>query len=128
MQVNLGTGNLAGQMRQNEIKWHPLESGLLKLNTDAAIDARNQCVGLGMVIRDHSGSVIASGCQRIVVRFTPQVAEAMAIWRGKTFVKEKGLEPVVNESDDLGVVNMINSDLEVYAYIDLIIADIRHLL
>ncbi|KAK2655256.1 hypothetical protein Ddye_008308 [Dipteronia dyeriana] len=41
------------------------------------------------------------------------------------FVKESGLEPVLIESDALGVVNLISSETLVYADIGLIIMDIR---
>ncbi|KAK3224782.1 hypothetical protein Dsin_004644 [Dipteronia sinensis] len=51
--------------------------GQLKLNTDAAIDVVGRRTEIGVVIRDHSGFVMASSSQRIDVGYTvtPQLSQ-----------------------------------------------------
>ncbi|KAK3212813.1 hypothetical protein Dsin_017519 [Dipteronia sinensis] len=123
--ANSEAAKLVGRARPTGICWRPLEVGMLKLNTDVAIDVQNQRVGLGMVIRDDLGMVLAASTQKIRTYFSLPVAEAMTILRGTIFLKNSGLEPIVIESDALGVVQMINSATKVSADIGLIIEDIR---
>ncbi|KAK3230536.1 hypothetical protein Dsin_002417 [Dipteronia sinensis] len=82
------------------VKWQPLDFGLYKLNTDAAVDVSSLRVGM----------------------------EDLTTFHGLTFALDLGLISVVIESDDLEVVNLINSGDNVSAEIDLIIWDIRDLL
>ncbi|KAK3231558.1 hypothetical protein Dsin_003439 [Dipteronia sinensis] len=48
-------------------RWRPPDRGIYKLNTDAAVDEENSCVGLGMIIRDHLGRVMASSSQKVAM-------------------------------------------------------------
>ncbi|KAK3218996.1 hypothetical protein Dsin_012966 [Dipteronia sinensis] len=110
------------------VKWEAPRRGVFKLNTDAALDVRLLRTGLGMVIRDHTGFVMASWAQRLEANYSPLVAEAMAIFRGITFAVEAGLVPIVVESDALAVVNLINAGDQIHAEIGLVVCDIRNLL
>jgi hypothetical protein len=47
-------------------KWKPSISGRYKVNFDEAIFAETNEVGLGAIIRNHWGEVMASLCQRIL--------------------------------------------------------------
>ncbi|GLT53961.1 hypothetical protein SLA2020_271950 [Shorea laevis] len=62
-------------------KWSKPESGMVKANWDAAIDSQSQRMGIGMVLRDETGSVLAamSSCNPSVS--DPTVAEALALWK-----------------------------------------------
>ncbi|KAK3217644.1 hypothetical protein Dsin_011614 [Dipteronia sinensis] len=64
--------------------------------------------GVGLVIRDHCGTVVASSSQQVEAYFSPQIAEAVAILRCMIFAVDSGLVPAVIESDALGVVNFVN--------------------
>ncbi|KAK3222428.1 hypothetical protein Dsin_009453 [Dipteronia sinensis] len=86
------------------------------------------CVGLGMVVRDRFGAVKACSTQRIEARYSVSVAEALAILRGISFAIYCGYDHLIIESDALGVVNMINSGIEISADIGVIIEDIKCLL
>ncbi|KAK3218059.1 hypothetical protein Dsin_012029 [Dipteronia sinensis] len=55
--------------------------GRFKLNCNSAIDKLGRYVGVGIVIRDCDGYVVASSTQRIQATYNPQVAEAIAIYR-----------------------------------------------
>ncbi|KAK2652073.1 hypothetical protein Ddye_011929 [Dipteronia dyeriana] len=82
-------------------------SGRYKVNTDAAIDALGMLVGLGIVICDSDGFVMAAssadrGC------LYPQVVEAIAIYRGILLARETGIVPIEIESDAAVVVGWIS--------------------
>ncbi|KAK2642703.1 hypothetical protein Ddye_024466 [Dipteronia dyeriana] len=125
-QANYKATNMAEVEQSNRVvtrtvKWQPPNIVFYKLNTDAAFDVNSQRVGLGMIIRDHLGFVLGASAQTVVANFCPQIAEALAIFRGLTFVVESGLIPVVIESDALEVVNIINSSENVSPEIGLIV-------
>ncbi|KAK2646956.1 hypothetical protein Ddye_022151 [Dipteronia dyeriana] len=60
------------------------------------------------VIREYEGQVMGTSVQRLDAGYSPEIAEAVAILCGIVFAEESGLMPVVDESDTLGVVQMIN--------------------
>ncbi|KAK1581615.1 hypothetical protein Q3G72_007412 [Acer saccharum] len=90
-----------------------------------ALGVHSNMVGLGLIIRDHSGSVMASSAQGFESKLSPDVAEATGILRGINMAMESGLLPLVIESDAQHVVNLINSDISVSSDIGLVIYDIR---
>ncbi|KAK2656458.1 hypothetical protein Ddye_009510 [Dipteronia dyeriana] len=71
--------HLHGNQNPKLVVWKPPPSDFYKINTDVAIDVAGQMIGIGIVIRDVTGFVMASSSQRIIATFTPQVAEAMVI-------------------------------------------------
>ncbi|KAK2638612.1 hypothetical protein Ddye_026407 [Dipteronia dyeriana] len=106
-----------GQAPPNPVKWEPPREGLYKLNTYASLDVQSYWVGLGLVITDHSGFVMAANSQK-VEKYSPSVVEALAIYWGLKFVVDSGLVHVIVESDALKLVNYINSDLAVWSDCD----------
>ncbi|KAK3195597.1 hypothetical protein Dsin_026907 [Dipteronia sinensis] len=63
---------------------------------------REKCTGVGVVIRDHRGLVMASCSQQLDAIYSTQVAEAVALLRGIDFTMDTGLVPAMIESDGLG--------------------------
>ncbi|TXG48328.1 hypothetical protein EZV62_027622 [Acer yangbiense] len=61
----VGDGEPLVRAETNDTRWMlPLE-GFYKVNCDAAIDVRNQVVGVGLVIHNQQGFVMAVGAQRV---------------------------------------------------------------
>ncbi|KAK3204209.1 hypothetical protein Dsin_018255 [Dipteronia sinensis] len=79
---------------------------------DAALDLGRNCVGLGIIIHDCFGEVMAVAAMRVNAGYSPLVAEAVALLRGMEFAWDTGLHPAVVESDALGVINQVNSGCE----------------
>ncbi|KAK3222758.1 hypothetical protein Dsin_009783 [Dipteronia sinensis] len=98
--------------------------GFYKFNTDATINKYGECVGLGIVIRDSPGFVMAASSQRIVVNYSPQVAEALVIKQELLFARDCGLFPVEIESNAAVVVGWIKDGSQACSDICLIITDI----
>ncbi|KAK0588955.1 hypothetical protein LWI29_007692 [Acer saccharum] len=70
---------MSGKIRNVVVRWQPTTEGLYKVNTDASVDSGKHLAGLGLVIRDHLGFVMASSAQCIGACFTPMIMEAVAV-------------------------------------------------
>ena len=101
---------------------------MFKINIDATLNVHGQMSGLGVVIRDCNGQVMASLCSQLGVCYSPEIAEVLAIRRGLRLAMETGLVPVVLESDASVVVNAIGSQDRSSYDVGIIIHDISCLL
>ncbi|KAL5818565.1 hypothetical protein ACOSQ4_022407 [Xanthoceras sorbifolium] len=59
--------------------WLPPSPGVFSINSDAAMREHIGKVGLGVIIRDSHGKVMACYCSCFSIRCSPQFAEALAI-------------------------------------------------
>ncbi|KAK2656308.1 hypothetical protein Ddye_009360 [Dipteronia dyeriana] len=102
----------------------PPLAGIFRINTDATIQDSNQLIGVGEIVRDSGGQVLASSVQRFSTCFSPHVAEATTILRGLLFAVDSGLLPAVLESDARWVVDLIDSNETAFADLGVVICDI----
>ena len=94
------------RMRQN---WTPPDLGVYRLNFDGAIFEGSARVGLGVVVRDVEGMIIAAMCQNIQLPSLVDLVEALATRRAILFAQELCLAHVVVEGDSLKVITAINN-------------------
>ncbi|KAK2634784.1 hypothetical protein Ddye_029576 [Dipteronia dyeriana] len=87
--------------------WQPPPACFFKINTDAAVNGKGKGSGIGVVIRDCDGKVMASLCRNILANYEPQIAEALAILEGCRLAINHNLMPSVLEFDALVVVRVI---------------------
>ncbi|KAK3189322.1 hypothetical protein Dsin_028883 [Dipteronia sinensis] len=104
--------------------WKAPCEGFLKINTNAAIDRERQVVGVGIIVQNHLGRVIASSSQWISASYSPLTAEAVAVLRGIALAVATGLVPFVLETDTLGLVNLVKAGMPNQADVGLVIGDI----
>ncbi|KAK1572459.1 hypothetical protein Q3G72_032892 [Acer saccharum] len=104
--------------------WRPPDRGHYKANSDAVLDLVNGKVGVGIVIRNFVGEVLASYAQPFPTVLSPALAEAIAIFRGFIFAGESGILPCTMESDAQVVVKLINDACIPLSDIGIIIKDI----
>ncbi|XP_062171126.1 uncharacterized protein LOC133876913 [Alnus glutinosa] len=91
--------------------WKPPVAGFLKVNWDASLNVKSELVGLGCVIRNVEGFVVAAKCcvRKSVV--DPVCAEAMATLVALDFCCEMGYVNIQCESDSLQIIKGVcNSD------------------
>jgi hypothetical protein len=91
-------------------KWLKPSAGLVKLNWDATIDIGRQKMGIGIIVRDHTSSVLA-----VVSASRPHVtdlatAEAIATWKTTKVCTLMGFQKVILEGDSLEVVKALQGD------------------
>ncbi|KAK2661223.1 hypothetical protein Ddye_007756 [Dipteronia dyeriana] len=75
--------------------WRPLDKGLSKVNTNAAVDSSHGKVVVGTIIRNNAGNILGSSFQLFNVIMAADMAEALAIFIGLIFAMEAGLLPCV---------------------------------
>ncbi|KAL5567823.1 hypothetical protein UlMin_024398 [Ulmus minor] len=91
--------------------WKPPEMGIVKINTDAAWCKRTKKFGLGVVIRDHFGSILGSAATPVSSSVSVDVAEGWALERGAWLAKYLGFPAIELESDCLGVVMALQQQI-----------------
>ncbi|KAL5764399.1 hypothetical protein ACOSP7_016762 [Xanthoceras sorbifolium] len=61
-----------------KIDWVPPLAGLLKMNIDATLRKGQAAIGVGVVIRDEKGMVVAALSRPYVVRFFAETGQLVA--------------------------------------------------
>jgi hypothetical protein len=80
-------------------KWSKPKMGWVKLNWDAAMDIPAKKLGLGVVVRDSCGVLVAAKAAIIPFISDPTTGEALAAWSATTLTRDLGLQRVVLEGD-----------------------------
>ncbi|KAK2640685.1 hypothetical protein Ddye_028480 [Dipteronia dyeriana] len=106
-------------------RWVPLAYGKVKMNTDAAIDNVGRKVGIGIILRDCDGNVLAVCSQKIMAGFSLQVAEAVALLKGLVLARDIGIWPGEVEMDAQSVVKLLSSSNVRCSEVGLVITDIK---
>ncbi|XP_015384281.2 uncharacterized protein LOC107176378 [Citrus sinensis] len=94
-------------MQQNQ--WSPPSEDWVKVNVDAAIDEQNNLAGLGAVIRNYRGEVVAAAVNTVKSFGDVEMYEAKAALWGIQEAIKAGASSIILESDSKRVVELINS-------------------
>ncbi|KAH9696701.1 rnase h domain-containing protein [Citrus sinensis] len=94
------------QHNNNQQVWNPPPTGWYKVNMDAAIQMENSKAGLGVVIRDTSGKILAAAIQITGFRGDVACMEAEAVLFGIQVACQAKCDPIIIESDSLEVVEL----------------------
>ena len=78
-----------------------------KINFDGAFFVKENCAGVGAVIRNEQGLVMASLSQKIPLPFIVIEVEALAARRAVKFAAELGLDQIVLEGDSEILINTL---------------------
>ena len=79
------------QARPKAVKWTPPDQHSFKTNFDGALFSNMGEAGLGVVIRDHAGEIIAALFEKIPQPPSVTCLELLAARRAAIFVHEVGL-------------------------------------
>ena len=114
-----------GAHRSEVVKWRPPQLGMYKVNTDGTVFTKHKSVGIGVVVRDSNGEVIAALCKRRAGQMGALETEALAMEAAVQFAVDVGLREVVFEGDSLSLCNMIQGSTEVQLSIQNIVDGIK---
>ena len=107
------------------MKWKAPQGNTVKSNTDAAFVSSTGKAGLGFVIRNSEGLVMASGGKNLSDVRDVETAEALAIILfGISVAWESGFNDMEVESDAISVVQLLHSPKSKSGPLSLIIDDI----
>ena len=109
------------------ICWYPPSNSWCKANFHGAVFQELGEAGLGVVVRDHEGTVIGALSERIALPPTVEEVEAMAARRAISFAKELDLPKVIFEGDAAGIIDFLNSEEDCLAPFGHIIEESRYL-
>ncbi|XVF07913.1 hypothetical protein REPUB_Repub06bG0180100 [Reevesia pubescens] len=90
------------------ISWCPPADNVVKINVDASYNANNRTVGLGMVARDCSGSILLCAVTSVRFMTSPLHAKMRAILFGLKLALEEGYDRLLVESDARLAISEIN--------------------
>ncbi|XP_030936217.1 uncharacterized protein LOC115961365 [Quercus lobata] len=99
---------MANVERNNVVKWAPPQARCYKVNVDGAVFSKMKQAGVGVVVRDGTGQVIAALSRKLYSSLGPLETEAKAMEIGVTFAMEKGVRDVTFEGDSLEICNAIH--------------------
>ncbi|XP_075645031.1 pyruvate, phosphate dikinase, chloroplastic-like [Castanea sativa] len=89
------------------VTWTPPPSSVLKINVDGALSKTSSSVGIGVVIRDNAGRLIATLCKHFHVLLGPIETEAKAFEAGLQLAWDLGLQNIVLEGDSLVILRAL---------------------
>jgi ribonuclease HI len=124
-------GSQSADTRQPEDRldesWKAPSMGRLKANWDAALNKKDGRLGMGVVIRDHEGGLVAAQCRFQQGEVDPQVAEALSVVNALSFCLERGVKTISIEGDARNVVEAVKSHLDNWSIIGHVVADAKYL-
>lgn len=112
-------------LQVNAQKWEAPPSGIFKVNWDDAIAQQEERMGVGVVIRDEKGTVIAALCKLVDGHFDPVTADAAAALSTVEFCLEVGVQDILLEGDSATVVEAVRNQSPNWFHYGQIIDDIK---
>ena len=103
--------------------WKPPDGRLVKINFDGAIFKTENRSGIGVVIRDHTGVILASLAQSFSPALTPMEIEAVAAARALEFGLETGSIEAILEGDSKLIMNSLKSGGDTIASVQPLVQD-----
>ena len=106
-------------------KWEPPPTSLLKINFDGAIFRETEEAGLGVVIRDSHGQVLASLAEKIKLPSCSDEVEALAVVRAITLAMDLNLPSFIVEGDSEVVISALRSEEDSFSSFGHLISSIK---
>nr|XP_023880709.1 uncharacterized protein LOC111993087 [Quercus suber] len=116
---------LMGRRVNHRTRWQPPPADLMKINFDGAVFSSVNAAGIGVVIRNNLGQVIASCSQRLSQAYSSNEVEALAAAKAVSFAVEIGITKAVLEGDSLTIMKALSSDHSSLAPFGLMIDDVK---
>ena len=111
----------------NEIKWSPPQPGCYKVNVDGAVFSKRKQVGIGVIIRDSAGLVIAALSQKLALPLGALEIEAKAMEVGIQFALDVGVRDVTMEGDSKCICDALLGLGETASSVQNVVAGTIHL-
>ena len=110
-----------------ETRWLPPKILRYKINYDGAVFKETNEAGIGVIVRDFQGLVMASLTQKVLFPLSVPSIEAWAVKRAVQFALELGITEAEFEGDSQTIVNALNTQHPSLAPFGLLIADAKEL-
>ncbi|XP_075658783.1 uncharacterized protein LOC142628604 [Castanea sativa] len=90
-------------------RWRAPQAGFVKVNFDGTIFEDSNKLGVGVVIKDSNGAVLASCSEQISQAYKAEETEVLAARKALSFAYELGFQNVIPEGDALSVIQALKS-------------------
>uniref|UniRef100_A0A803PE40 Reverse transcriptase domain-containing protein n=1 Tax=Cannabis sativa TaxID=3483 RepID=A0A803PE40_CANSA len=110
------------------IPWKPPDMYGLKLNVDAAVNPTSKVLGVGAIVRNYKGEVMAAMSKLVQGCFRSDEMEAKALFHALNWISQLPLSVTLVETDALRVSNFLNHETWDLSCFSDIIFDVRCLL
>ncbi|KAH9688162.1 reverse transcriptase domain-containing protein [Citrus sinensis] len=101
--------HISVSIKEKQQEWLPPPHNLFKVNVDAALNSENRSAGVGAVIRDSNGKIVAAGVNQHLLMGSASLAEAEAVLWGLQLARNAAVSSLIIESDCLEVVQLVNN-------------------
>ena len=115
----------SGALPKQHVRWNPPPPTSLKINFDGAVFHETDEAGLGVVVRDHQGRVMASMSEKIKLPSSSDEVEALAAVRAISFALELHLPSVMVEGDSELIILALRSKEESFTSFGYLICSIK---
>ena len=105
------------------VRWQPPPANLIKINFDGAVFKDDERAGIGVVVRDSQGLVLASLSQNIPLPHSVVTLETLATCRALEFSLELGFDKAILEGDSLIVMTALKDPSPSLASFGLLVQD-----
>uniref|UniRef100_A0A803QSN3 Reverse transcriptase domain-containing protein n=1 Tax=Cannabis sativa TaxID=3483 RepID=A0A803QSN3_CANSA len=105
--------------------WDPPHPGTLCINTDASVLCKEWKIGLGAVIRNHEGAVVAAEIKQQRGCYSVELAEVLAIRLGIQLANKVKAYPFILQTDCLQAAIYLNGDSHAKTDWSALLDDIR---
>ena len=106
-------------------RWTDPPTGFVKANFVGANSEASRLSGVGVVLRDSNGAVLASCVEKIDQVYKPEDTEALAALKAVTFAHELGFQNVVLEGDALSLIQALKSQEQNLSPWGLLLEDVK---
>nr|XP_023905622.1 uncharacterized protein LOC112017406 [Quercus suber] len=127
-QAQPATLTLLPSPQRSTPKWEPPPSPLLKINFDGAVFKDKGEAGMGVVVCDSQGKVIASLAEKIQSLSSLDEVEALAGVRAITLAMGLNLPSFIVEGDSEVVISTLRKEEEPFSSFGHLISSIKHYL
>uniref|UniRef100_A0A2N9H8G1 RNase H type-1 domain-containing protein n=1 Tax=Fagus sylvatica TaxID=28930 RepID=A0A2N9H8G1_FAGSY len=121
--LSVTTEEKAKKPKPPPVRWKLPLTNYYKVNFDGAIFKESNAGGIGVVIRDNAGMVIATLSQKVHGTHTVEMIEALAAKRAIIFAKEVGVADVEFEGDAENVIRDLSSNDPIHTPYGLVLED-----
>ncbi|XP_030959169.1 uncharacterized protein LOC115981127 [Quercus lobata] len=106
-------------------RWSPPQSGFIKVNFDGAVFGNLNMSGIGVVIRNNNGVVMASCAEKINQAYKVDEIKALAALKALKFAHELGFQNAILEGDSLGLIQALKAEDHNLSPLGLLVEDVK---
>ena len=107
--------------------WRPPPETCVKANFDRAVFSQDGLAGIGIIIRNEQGLVMAALSQQIPLLTSMEMVEVLAAHRALVFAKELGFDKVIVGRDSANTITSINGGHMDHSALGHVLLDIKRL-